>query len=77
MYLSVSADFTPYFDIKSYLLDPTVYMLTGDASYNHSLPSVFGCKEDGSCVWIHDGTHTQQLSCYTGVCRPKQPTPDK
>ena len=77
MYLSVSADFTPYFDIRSYLLDPVVYLFEGDASYNHSSPSVFGCRVDGSCVWIHDGTYAQHMSCYTGVCRAKEPTPDK
>ena len=77
MHLSVSADFTPFFDVKSYLLNPVVYLFKGDANYDHSSPSVFGCKEDGSCVWIHDGTYSQQLSCYAGVCKPKEPTPDK
>lgn len=71
-YLSIADDYTPYFAYSA-MLNPFVYVYQGDDDYHPTAVSVFGCKEDGSCVWIHDETHSQHLQCSTGVCRPKKP----
>ena len=50
----------PFYRHKEYL-HPFTYLYHGDDAYSVDTPTVFGCKDDGHCAWIHVSPKSHRL----------------